>query len=510
MKKSKLILATAAVVLMAALAGCGKSADNPSPNDPNTPVADPEGTMTANISQTTEIGIQSCGNIRWTTPNNFNLVGYATAQNSGVFSICDLGAMRGLGNITSIPQSGYIDGGGSIINSAAACEVGHGYVIKAEYQGSVWSTTYVRLYVEESIISTDGGIMGAKVKYQYPFTPSCTVTFNSNGGSAVDSQTVDGGSSLYEPARPTKAGYTFGGWYADNNTFASPVIFPYIVTADITLYAKWIGDVIVRTADDLNAVRNNLSLSYSLANDISLAGYSNWLPIGTEAKPFYGKFNGNGHKITGLTINSTTDDVGLFGCIYGGSVSNLGVEIAAGGVNGNQIVGGIAGSAFFGGTINNCYSTGNISSSIYSGGIVGLAFCGTITNCYSTGNISSSSCSGGIAGYIMGGGKIINCAAINPTIISTGTPSYAGCIVGYIDNTNGTNKITNNFALSTMTVTGDQSYGNSGVGKTDAQLKTQSTYSGAVSGDGLGGLGWDFGTTWKMPAGGGYPVLYWQ
>ena len=54
-----------------------------------------------------------------------------------------------------------------------------------------------------------------------------------------------------------------------------------------------------------------------------------------------------------------------------------------------------------------------------------------------------------------------------------------------------------------------------GVTKTDAQLKAQTTYSGAINGDGLGGLGWTFGSTddapWKMPAGGtGYPIFYWQ
>ena len=53
-----------------------------------------------------------------------------------------------------------------------------------------------------------------------------------------------------------------------------------------------------------------------------------------------------------------------------------------------------------------------------------------------------------------------------------------------------------------------------GTGKTNTQLKTQTTYSNAVNGDGLGGLGWKFGINddnpWKMPVGDGYPILYWQ
>jgi hypothetical protein len=47
-----------------------------------------------------------------------------------------------------------------------------------------------------------------------------------------------------------------------------------------------------------------------------------------------------------------------------------------------------------------------------------------------------------------------------------------------------------------------------------AQLQTRATYESAINGDGLGGLDWQFGNDsvhpWKMPEGGGYPILYWQ
>jgi hypothetical protein len=90
----------------------------------------------------------------------------------------------------------------------------------------------------------------------------------------------------------------------------------------------------------------------------------------------------------------------------------------------------------------------------------------------------------------------------------------AGRIVSYID---GPTPISNNFALDTMTATGSANFvvdSRHGVSKTDAQLRTQSTYSAPINGDGLGGLGWKFGNDdanpWKMPADGGYPILYWQ
>ena len=65
-----------------------------------------------------------------------------------------------------------------------------------------------------------------------------TVTFNSNGGSFVASQTVVDGSKVTKPSDPTKTGYTFGGWYT-NSACTTAYSFDTAVTADITLYAKW-------------------------------------------------------------------------------------------------------------------------------------------------------------------------------------------------------------------------------------------------------------------------------
>jgi hypothetical protein len=94
------------------------------------------------------------------------------------------------------------------------------------------------------------------------------------------------------------------------------------------------------------------------------------------------------------------------------------------------------------------------------------------------------------------------CAAMNPVIRAT----LAGRIVS---DTNGTCTLQNNFAWSGMTnSTGGlfTSSTHNGLSKTEAELKAQSTYANPTP----GGLGWDFASVWKMPAGGGYPLLYWQ
>jgi uncharacterized repeat protein (TIGR02543 family) len=65
-----------------------------------------------------------------------------------------------------------------------------------------------------------------------------TVSFNSNGGSAVASQTVGYSSTATQPTAPTKAGYGFSGWYSDS-LLTSAFSFSTSITAAITLYAKW-------------------------------------------------------------------------------------------------------------------------------------------------------------------------------------------------------------------------------------------------------------------------------
>ena len=63
-----------------------------------------------------------------------------------------------------------------------------------------------------------------------------TITFDSKGGSAVDSITINKGAELILPKDPTYAGYTFKGWYDINET---PIHNNVLLEEDTTLYAKW-------------------------------------------------------------------------------------------------------------------------------------------------------------------------------------------------------------------------------------------------------------------------------
>ena len=70
-----------------------------------------------------------------------------------------------------------------------------------------------------------------------PAPTTYTVTFK-DGDSTLSTQTVNDGDKASKPADPTKDGYTFDGWYADN-TFNAAFDFNTAITADTTVYAKF-------------------------------------------------------------------------------------------------------------------------------------------------------------------------------------------------------------------------------------------------------------------------------
>ena len=75
-----------------------------------------------------------------------------------------------------------------------------------------------------------------------------TVTFETNGGSAVEAQTVAEGECASEPEAPTMEGYTFAGWYTDAE-LTEAYDFTTPVTADVTLYAAWEVAIVTYTVN---------------------------------------------------------------------------------------------------------------------------------------------------------------------------------------------------------------------------------------------------------------------
>ncbi len=130
------------------------------------------------------------------------------------------------------PWPNYTTGGGVYmykLGDAEATEVfvpGSGY---ANYcMASVVCDGYGNLYY-----TNDSGHLFC-VKSQ-----AHRVKFDTQGGSSVSDQTPASGSALAKPADPTREGCTFGGWYTDA-ACTKAYDFAAAVTADMTLYAKWV------------------------------------------------------------------------------------------------------------------------------------------------------------------------------------------------------------------------------------------------------------------------------
>ena len=316
---------------------------------------------------------------------------------------------------------------------------------------------------------------------------------------------------------------------------------------------------IIRTAEQLYAIRDNLSGNYRLGNDIDLINFlpvidRGWEPIGRYKLPFTGSFDGNGYKITGLWINRPTgEDVGLFGNIDGAVIKNLTVEIAYegitgmmfiggiagfvgddseiinchvyGSVAGGNVVGGIAGGIGGGNNIINCSSAGTVSGNITVGGIAGVSyFENTMEFCYSTSDVAAdNNISGGFIGYATTGTIIENCYAAG----DVSGLQYVGGFIGY--NEESSNAIRNCYSVGEVsgdyivggfaghTAQGSTSacffdtdtsgqYNGSGYnlyekgihGRTTAQMKHEKTFTE---------YNWNFDDVWDIDEGFSYPFL---
>lgn len=123
-----------------------------------------------------------------------------------------------------------------------------------------------------------------------------------------------------------------------------------------------------------------------------------WTPIGkNNNKPYRGTFDGNGKTISGLYFNdSTADDAGLFGCVVGGTLKNVGVLDSY--FRGKNNVGSVCGESMHA-SVNGCYSTATVSGSSFVGGLVGFGQAGSIDNSYHIGTVNGNSSVGGVVGY---------------------------------------------------------------------------------------------------------------
>jgi hypothetical protein len=263
----------------------------------------------------------------------------------------------------------------------------------------------------------------------------------------------------------------------------------------------------------------NLDLSGIRYNTAPIAPDTNDAATGFQGVEFTGNFNGNRHRIVGLSIaGGTRDYIGLFGRVgVGGKVRNL--DVRNGTLSGYDYLGGLCGDNS--GTLEKCSAAGQVSGGSYSGGLTGRND-GTVTQCVSKSAVYGADYTGGLVGLNSSGAAIANCYALcHTTDVNTGglvglndggvSNSYANCAIDATEGpfgafcgwTNGSGTFANCFY--------DKAYGNDlyAAGKTASQFLVRSTF-----------VGWDFTGSkadgsfdyWHMPfwTNQGRPILNWQ
>ena len=518
---------------------CSKDDDAENDNggvviNPDKNIPDPKGTITMNMmvgdDKDKSVSINDFGTIQINSAYNF--MGY---EGSSYYSFVSLGKMKGLGNVTAIPQDGW--------NYSVAVNPGEGYVVR--YKGYYDSQAiYARLYVVSEIAGTSGGIIGYTIKCQAPFVFAPKFTESSLEFDADENLTKE--LTFVNPTNVTVKSYpdwckvqaTAKGFNVTatpnyinaersgiiefENTEGSTSVSVKQKKSDNPKFEAGNGTetdpYIIATAAQLDEVRNFPSACFELSKDIDLSSYLNsnssgWTPI----KDFTGKFDGKKHTIKGLWISlSSISNVGLFANIQGSydnkmaSVSNLFVNISKKGITGGSRVGGICGNLSYG-NIENCMVTGDISGYQYVGGIVGrnndnYYNSSIISQCASSGNIIATDDEvGGILGFKYGSCSIENCYSIANVKAEGSYPDTYGIGEGaekcYFA---GTIYSTNMDKVYPIAYSYSNSYYDSEKtkisGKTGAlttkQMKQQASFQG-----------WDFDNIWTIQEGVDYPKL---
>ncbi|MCE5186248.1 MAG: DNRLRE domain-containing protein [Planctomycetaceae bacterium] len=282
-------------------------------------------------------------------------------------------------------------------------------------------------------------------------------------------------------------------------------------------------------------------MSYKLMADVSLSAYTGtaYNRIGLASMTsglgyFYGVFDGNYHTVSGFSYSaSSTDNIGLFGYVYNGTIRNLGIIspsivnlgstnyvgalagfmnssdvsgcwVQGGSVAGGTYVGGLVGSAALS-CIAECDSSASVSGGNYVGGLIGShpspPAVSWIRDCYASGSVSGTSYVGGFIGR-SSDLLIHNCYSRGLVTAASNVGGFSGY------NSNWLIEGQNVFSCFWDTLTSGKPTSAAGTGQTTAQMKTLGTFTGA---------GWDFVTetvngvsdTWGLPAS-SYPVLWRQ
>ena len=238
-----------------------------------------------------------------------------------------------------------------------------------------------------------------------------------------------------------------GGEYTYTVSLAAAKDLGYTIESNGS-YTVTSADGLMNVAELVNGGKTDINIT--LDKNIDLTG-KDWTPIGTSFDNSYtGTFDGGGHTITGLTITTKDQFVGLFGYLNrAGTVKNVvmeGIQITSNHMFGNT--GGVAGFSW--GTIENCSVSGSVSGTKCVGGVVGAQKAGSITGCSSSATVKGTVDVGGVAGEKWG--SMTACYATGNVTLEIDSPKNlsGGGLVGF----NGGSSVLACYATGNVTSTG--------------------------------------------------------
>lgn len=222
---------------------------------------------------------------------------------------------------------------------------------------------------------------------------------------------------------------------------------------------------LIESAYQLNQIRNYLSSSFRLIDNIDLNVYpwnegQGWLPLGTISDPFTGAFDGDWFEISNLYINRPeTWYVGVFGFLTGATVKEVFVRNTN--VTGSVMVGSIGGKGNFGTLFENIHvnNASIIVTYRYGGGLIGGMDDCTVRRCSSNGFVKYLGSDWNFVGGLIGGvtssttnlGNLIEESFCKTKIYSSDHNSYGGLLgVTWIKT-----KIQNCYSRGTIVGSGD-------------------------------------------------------
>ena len=247
-----------------------------------------------------------------------------------------------------------------------------------------------------------------------------------------------------------------GGEYTYTVSLAAAKDLGYTIESNGS-YTVTSADGLMNVAELVNGGKTDINIT--LDKNIDLTG-KGWTPIGTSFDNSYkGTFDGGGHTITGLTVTTNDQFVGLFGYLNrAGMVKNVvmeGIQITSNHMFG--CTGGVVGYSW--GTIENCSVSGSVSGTDCVGGVVGSQKAGSIIGCSSSATVKGKHYVGGVAGEKWG--TMTACYATgNVTLeIASQKNNFGGGVVGL----NGGSRVLACYATGNVTSTGS-STGNVHIG----------------------------------------------